>query len=90
MQYVGQTMRRIRNRFYKHYFLIKNSDQDKTVSRHMTENNHNQNWNFNISVLEFIKVAPDGPGAKEVRDRVEKKWIHWMKTSSPEGLNIED
>ena len=89
-QYVGQTMRRLRNRFYTHYYLIKESKQDKSVSRHLTENNHNVNWNFSISVLEFIKVAPDGPGAKDVRDRTENKWIHWMRTSSPDGLNLED
>ena len=90
MQYVGQTMRRLRNRFYNHYFHIRESTQDKAVSRHMSDNNHNTNWNFSISVLEFIKVAPDGPGAKDVRDRVERKWIHRMKTSSPDGMNIDD
>ena len=35
MQYVGQTMRRLRNRFYNHYFHIRESIQDKAVSRHM-------------------------------------------------------
>ena len=89
-QYVGQTMRRLRNRFYTHYYLIKESKQDKSVSRHLTKDDHNINWNFSISILEFIKVAPDGPGAKEVRNQVEKKWIHWMRTTSPDGLNVED
>ena len=90
IQYVGQTMRRLRKRFYSHDRDIREEEMSKTVSRHLSKDNHNTNWNIEISVLEFIKQAPDSPGAKLARDRIECKWIHLLRTLAPGGLNLED
>jgi hypothetical protein len=43
-----------------------------------------------ISALEFIKKAPRSPASSIIRDRVERRWMHLLRTCAPKGLNIED
>ena len=43
-----------------------------------------------IHVLEFIKMPPRSEAALNVRNRVERRWIHLLRTPAPKGLNIDD
>ena len=89
-QYVGQTLLRVRDRFEGHLGDINRGNMLKSVSRHMCTFGHNGNADMTISVLEFIKKAPRSPAALIIRNRVERKWIHLLRTMAPQGMNLED
>jgi hypothetical protein len=45
---------------------------------------------MDIFVLEFISKPPKSETAARIRDRVEKRWIHLLRTTAPGGLNLDD
>ena len=90
MQYVGQTMLRLKDRFVNHFCDIQNNDQTKALGRHFSRRDHNGVKDMEISVVEFIKKPPRSPEASIIRDRVEKRWIHLLRCPAPSGLNIFD
>ena len=61
-----------------------------TVGRHFSHTSHNGLFDLEISVVEFIKKPPKSEAAQIIRDRVERRWIHVLRTKAPQGLNIED
>ena len=89
-QYVGQTLLRVKDRFVKHMYDIENGDKQKAVGLHFSRLDHNGTKDLEITVLEFIKKPPRSPEAVKIRDRVEKRWIHLLRTPAPGGLNIFD
>jgi hypothetical protein len=60
------------------------------VSKHFSHSSHNGLKDINISVLEFIKKAPRSPQASVIRNRVDKRWTHLLRSLAPYGLNIEN
>jgi hypothetical protein len=80
----------VKDRFVHHFSNIANADATKTVGRHFSQRGHNGIFDLEISVLEFIKKPPKSPAAVTVRNRVEKRWIHLLRTVAPLGLNMED
>jgi hypothetical protein len=90
VQYVGQTLLRVKDRFVHHLSDIFNADATKTVGRHFSQNGHNGHHDVEISVLEFFKKSPRSPAAKIIRDRIKKRWIYLLRTLAPQGLNMED
>jgi hypothetical protein len=89
-QYVGQTSLRLKNRFVHHFYQIEKSDKTKPVSKHLSGSSHQGLDDVEIHILEYIKKPPTSEIASLVRDRVEKRWIHLLKSPAPLGLNIED
>jgi hypothetical protein len=89
-QYVGQTSLRLKSRFVHHYYSVDKSDQTKPVGKHFSQLDHNGTRDMDIHVLEFIKMPPKSKAALEVRNRVERRWIHLLRTPAPKGLNIDD
>jgi hypothetical protein len=55
MQYVGQTMLRLKDRLKHHFYDIEMNDMNKPVSRHFSQADHNGTKNISVSVVEFIK-----------------------------------
>jgi len=90
IQYVGQTHLRLKDRFGGHYTDIKSCNLTKTVSRHLTTNGHNGIFDMTISILEFIKKPPKSQASLTIRNKVERRWIHLLRTMAPLGLNLED
>ena len=90
LQYVGQTLLRLRDRFTGHFGDINNSRQEKSVSRHFSQQGHQGVDDMQISVLEFIKNPPRSPQAVTIRNRVEMNWIHLFRSLAPRGLNMEN
>ena len=88
-QYVGQTLRKIKDRLYEHMRDIDNRNPDKPLGLHF-RNNCQQDSRIEVHILEFIKKPPRSPEALIIRNRVEKRWIHLLRTPAPWGLNIED
>ena len=90
IQYVGQTMLRVKDRFADHWGSIMNAQTHKTVGRHFSKPCHNGTKDLEISVLEFIRKAPRSPASVEIRNRVERRWMNLLRTCAPQGLNIDD
>ena len=92
IQYVGQTKNRLISRFQGHYYDIKNHN-DTTVSRHFNKcpsSLPNGFEGLQISILSFIKNPSSSRAGQLERDREEKRWIHRLATSVPQGLNLMD
>jgi hypothetical protein len=90
MQYVGQTMLRLKDRFVHHLRDIEMGLVEKSVSKHFSTNNHTGYKDMTISVLEFIKKPPRSPQSIGIRLRVERHWTHVLRSLAPIGLNIEN
>ena len=88
-QYVGQTLRKIKDRTYEHLRDIDNLNPEKPLGIHFLRNCQ-RNPQIEIHILEFIKKPPRSPEALTIRNRVEKRWIHLLRTPAPWGLNLED
>jgi hypothetical protein len=84
MQYVGQTSLRLKDRF------VEKGDALTTVGRHFSLLGHNGYFDLEIYVLEFINKTPKSPAATIIRNRVENRLIHLLRSLAPQGLNIED
>ena len=89
-QYVGQTSLRIKDRFVHHFYSIEKANQSKPVGKHFSTGSHEGIDDVEISVLEFIKKPPTSEVGGMVRDRVERRWIHLLRSLQPLGLNIDD
>jgi hypothetical protein len=90
MQYVGQTLLRLKDRFVHHYYDINLPNKEKTVSKHFSLPTHNGIKDMKINVLEFIKKPPRSPQSVAIRSRVEKNWTHLFRCMAPLGLNIDN
>ena len=88
-QYVGQTLRKIKDRLYEHLRDIDSLNKDKPLGV-LFSHNCKENPAIKVHILEFIKKPPKSPEALTIRNRVEKRWIHLLKTPAPLGLNSDD
>jgi hypothetical protein len=77
-------------RFVHHYYSVDKSDETKPVGKHFSQMNQRGTDDMNIHVLEFIKKPPSSEVAAHIRNKVEKRWIHLLRSPAPQGLNIED
>ena len=89
-QYVGQTKNSIAQRFYAHFHNVRHHKTTDGVGMHFSRSDHHGTRDFKISVLEFIKLPPQSEAAKNLRLKIEKNWIHKLRTPAPLGLNIFD
>ena len=90
LQYVGQTLLRLMDRFVGHFGDIRRSDQSKPVGAHFSKPGHTRKDDVQITVLEFIKKPPRSPQATTIRHRVEFKWTHTLRTLAAQGINLEN
>ena len=70
-KYVGQTLRRIKDRIYEHLRDIDQANKEKPLG-HFFSMKHEKN-DIEVHILEFIKKAPRSPQALIIRNRVEKR-----------------
>ena len=104
LQYVGQTKRELSQRLQehllniKHLYSLKNNPNYKfprtfvphSVGLHFSSEHHSGQKDLKIKVLDFIKVHPQSLKAKNLRLKIEKKWIHTLRTPAPQGMNMMD
>ena len=91
IQYVGQTLTPIKQRFGQHFSDITGKTPHlKPVSNHFTSHGHNGYTDMTITVLEYIRQHPQSLASIKVRHRRETDWIHTLRTLHPRGLNKED
>lgn len=90
LQYVGQTKRRLMDRFQNHYWITQKNDPTSDIASHFNSNGHEGIKDIQIHILDFIYLHPDSEAGCTIRDQIELNWIHRMHTSQPYGLNIQD
>ena len=71
-QYVGQTKRKILQRFQGHFYNVKCANQNDAIGIHFSQENHRGTRDFKIQVLEFISLPPQSIRSLTIRLRVEK------------------
>ena len=106
LQYVGQTKNKLADRFVVHFNHIQpvraprkkktktiqtsNPKFDDPIGRHFKSSPHNGLKDVHIHIVQFISAPSNSIPAKLLRDDLERKWIHRLKTLSPLGLNLAD
>jgi hypothetical protein len=88
VQYVGQTKRRLMDRFQGHFGVIQRNDPSSDIAAHFNSTNHNGTQDLKIHIGDFIFVHPDSQAGLSLRDHIEFNWIHRLHTQQPMGLNI--
>ena len=78
--YIGETGRRLSDRFAEHLRSVRNNDVDKPVARHFNTANHS------ISNMKIYAISPIS-GGNDSRKRHEKRLIFKIGTIHPHGLN---
>ena len=86
-QYVGQTGRRILDRFQGHFSGISRKDKTTLINDHFARQDHNGIQDLTIHVLDFIHANPTSDTGKRVRLKIESAWMSRLKTTFPDGLN---
>ena len=89
-QYVGQTKRRLMDRFQGHFGVIQRNDRNSDIAAHFNSNGHNGTQDMTIHILDFIFLHPESLSAASIRDHIEVNWIHRLHSQQPMGLNIMD
>ena len=78
--YIGETGRRLSDRFAEPLRSVRNKDVDKPVARHFNAANHS------ISDMKICTISPIS-GGNDSRKRHEKRLIFKIGTIHPHGLN---
>ena len=97
-QYVGETLRTLKERFYGHFYDIRNAKNPNlapisvrskpltSMAKHFGCSTHSIE-DVKIQILEFIKKPPRAEDTKIFRKKRELHWIYQLKTLDPLGLN---
>lgn len=90
LQYVGQTKRRLMDRFQGHFYNINKKKTDDPIGYHFNTKGHSGTDNVEIHIVDFITAPSNTDAGAKLRDLLERKWIHRLRTLTPLGLNYMD
>ena len=82
-QYVGQTMKSLRERISQHRSSIK-MNQPRYISKHFNLDGHN----IQHLKVQIIDKVSENSGSVEALDKLERYWINKLGTIQPNGLNV--
>lgn len=88
-QYVGQTQQTLMKRVYAHIYSI-NTRGETSVARHFNSNTHRGVTDLATHIVEFVHPNPGKKETQSIRDTLELKWIHCLRTVFPLGMNVID
>ncbi len=85
-QYVGQTLRSIREKINQHRADIRGNTKISTLVLHFATENHTEN---DITIIPLEKIPDNIPKheAEELLKQAETKWIFKLGTLKPTGMN---
>ena len=90
MQYVGQTMNSVADRFRAHFYGVTSGKTDLAVPEHFARaNGHALLEDISIYVLEFL-TGPPNKDQVNTRLTAERKWQFRLRTNYPAGLNRDN
>ena len=84
MQYVGETERNLRARFYTHRSCLKKKDKREFLYQHY---NRGPCTSFTVQIIEHIQPSGCDKADTRYRQKRESYWIAKLKTKYPYGLN---
>jgi len=87
-QYVGQTKRKLMERFQNHFYNVNKGVHQ--IGRHFSAADHSGIEDIQITILSFLRQAPESSTSIQARNKVEMAWIYRLNTVAPLGLNILD
>ena len=90
IQYVGQTKRRLMDRFQDHFYKIDKKVLSSDIGQHFNSPGHRGLLDLEMHIVDFIHCAPESEIARRLRYGIEKNWIFRLRTLIPEGLNLID
>lgn len=67
-----------------------NTKGDTSVARHFNTKPHRGVPDVRTHVLEFVNSHPNKKETRTIRDTLELKWIHRLRTVFPSGMNVMD
>ena len=88
IQYIGQTKRRLMDRFQGHFYNINSRNQKDVVGHHFNQPGHNGISDIEIHIVDFIHAHPES--TKAIRRTIERNWQYRMHSNAPQGLNKQD
>lgn len=91
VQYVGCTMRKLRNRIAEHVLGIKNPTSSKisNVAKHFIECHQRDYSGLKVQAIERVCLGVRGGDLYKKLIRQETKWIFNLNTRQPKGLNFK-
>ena len=89
-QYVGQTSKKLRERFVNHFGNINNKRTLDPIGRHFQSAGHSGKKTLIIHILEFIPAPHNSMVGKSLRDSYERKWMYRLQSIAPQGLNLAE
>ena len=86
IQYVGQTKRRLMDRFRGRYYNVSKGTKQK--GRHFTSSNQEGIADSCIHIPTFIKQSSKSEAGQLALDKLELAWSYRLCTQAPYGLNV--
>jgi len=89
-QYVGQTSKKLRERFIFHFGNINNRRLNDPIGRHFSSTGHTGRKTLTIHIVAFIPAPYNSTVGKSLRDNLEKTWMYKLQSIAPQGLNLAE
>ena len=89
-QYVGQTSKKLKERFINHFGNINNKRLADPIGRHFSSAGHTGRKTLTIHIVEFIPAPYNSSVGKSLRDTFERRWMYKLQSISPQGLNLAE
>ena len=85
--HVGQTGRRLMDRFQGHFGSINREETTTLINDHFNGEDHKGIHDFEIHIVDFIQADAKSASGKAQRLKIETRWINRLRTAFPDGLN---
>ena len=89
-QYVGQTKRRVMDRFQNHLYRILHQKTSSDMGLHFNSGGHQGLHDVDITILDFIHCSPNSTRAQKLRNTIERNWMFKLRTQVPFCMNLID
>jgi len=89
-QYVGQTSKKLKERFINHFGNINNKRLADPIGRHFSSAGHHGRKTLTIHIVEFIPAPYNSNVGKSLRDSSERRWMYKLQSIAPQGLNLAE
>ena len=87
-KYVGKTTRQLRCRINEHKSAIRRKDPKSAVARHFADGNHSIT-DLDFCGIDLITPSRRGGNTDKFLLQCECRYIYYMKTLYPNGMNEE-
>ena len=86
LQYVGQTIRRLKDRIAEHIYSIKKNVNNTYLTQHFNKAGHSFN-DLRVQIIETIPIHIEKTKNRKNCEEIEDFWIRQLITAFPFGMN---